>query len=144
MSEEIYVVAYDGDDQSVLDFAISRAKRNGASLHLIHVLEWSPYSFLTPQELEERHKRRQEEMARAESVVMAPAIDRAKEAGVEPVSGELRYGSVPELVSEIAAQKQATFLYVGRSGNSSLSARVFGSVPIALAQISTVPVVIVP
>jgi nucleotide-binding universal stress UspA family protein len=144
VSEEIYVVAYEGDDTGVLDFAIERAKRNGAALHLVHVLEWSPYSFLTPEELAERHKRRKEELSRAETAIMAPAVGKAQSAGIERVTSELRYGSVPELLAKIAEEKQATFLYVGRSGGSSLAARVFGSVPIALTQIATVPVVIVP
>lgn len=144
MSQEIYVVAYEGDDRSVLDFAIARAQKNGARLHLVHVLEWSPYSFLTPEELAERHKRRKEELARAEEAIMAPALAHVRAAGIEAVTGELRYGSVAELVAEIAAEKAATFVFVRRSGGSPFAARVFGSVPIALAQISTVPVVIVP
>ena len=144
MAEELYVVAYEGDDPSVLDFAIQRASRNGAALHLVHILEWSPYSFLTPEELEERHKRRKEELSRAEEALMKPAVAKATSAGIGEVTSELRYGSVPELLSAIATEKGATFLYVGRAGGSSIAARVFGSVPIALTQIATVPVVIVP
>ena len=55
-----FVVACDGSPAAgrALKFAIEQAKSGGASLLLVHVLEWSPYSFLTPEELEERHKRR--------------------------------------------------------------------------------------
>ncbi len=144
MSQESYVVAYEGEDRSVLDFAIERARRNSASLHLVHILEWSPYSFLTPQELAERHKQRNQEMARAETAIMNPAVAHAKAEGVANVTSELRYGSVADLLADIAKQRNATFIFVGRSGGGSIAARVFGSVPIALAQISTVPVVIVP
>lgn len=144
MPQETYVVAYEGGDREVLDFAIARANKNGAALHLVHVLEWSPYSFLTPEELSERHKRRTEELARAEAAIMSPAVDHARSAGIADVTSELRYGSVAELIAEIAAEKAATFVFVGRSGGNAIAARVFGSVPIALAQISTVPVVIVP
>lgn len=144
MSEETYVVAYDGDDRGVLDFAIARALRNGASLHLVHILEWSPYKFLTPEELSERHQRREEEVARAQGALLDPAVKHAREAGVAAVTSDLRYGSVVELLAEIAAEKDGTFLFVGRSGGSGLAARMFGSVPLGLAQVSTVPVVIVP
>lgn len=144
MSQETYVVGYEGDDRSVLDFAIERARRNGARLHLVHILEWSPYSFLTPDELAERHKRRMEELARAEEALMKPAVAHVREAGIEAVEGEIRYGSVVELLAEIAAGRGATFIFVGRSGGGGIAARVFGSVPIGLAQVSTVPVVIVP
>lgn len=144
MSQESYVVAYEGKDLKVLDFAIQRAAIAGASLHLVHILEWSPYSFLTPEELEERHKRRGEELSRAEQAIMAPAVARAKDAGIEAVTSELGYGSVVELVAKIARERAATFIYVGRSGSSAIARRVFGSVPLGLAQISTVPVVIVP
>ena len=55
-----FIVGYDGSAASerALDFAIGRVKLQGGAVVLVHVLEWSPYSFLTPSELEERHKRR--------------------------------------------------------------------------------------
>ena len=144
MTEEVHVVAYEGDgDAAVLDYAIERARRDGATLLIAHVLEWSPYKFLTPEELAERHKRRREELARAESSVAQPAIERAKGAGVE-ASCALRYGSVVEKIVEIAKETGASLIVVGRSGSSGLTARVFGSVPIGLAQIAPVPTVIVP
>ena len=144
MTKETYVVAHKGDDWAVLDFAIGTALRNGARIHLVHILEWSPYSFLTAEELAERHKRREEELARAETAIIAPAIAHARAAGLDDVTGELRYGSVADLVVEIATEKGAALVCVGRSGGSGLAARVFGSVPMALAQVSPVPLVIVP
>ena len=144
MPSETYLVAYEGDDQDMLDFAIERARKNGARLHIVHILEWSPYSFLTPEELAARHKTRKAELSRAEEAITNPAVVHVKEAGIEAVTSELRYGNVADLLAEIAKEQEATFIYVGRSGGSGLSARVFGSVPIALAQVSTVPVVIVP
>ncbi|WP_176234486.1 universal stress protein, partial [Marivita cryptomonadis] len=49
MSEK-FVVGYDGSDvaKRALDFAVSRAQAQGGSILIVHVLEWSPYSFLTP------------------------------------------------------------------------------------------------
>lgn len=143
VSKEVYVVAYEGDDRAVVNFAASRAKKDGAALHVVHVLEWSPYSFLTPEELEQRHKQRKEELAKANDVVMGPVLKDLKAGGIA-AEGEIRHGSVVDLLIEIATERKAAMIFVGRSGASSLSARVFGSVPIGLAQASPVPIVIVP
>ena len=45
-----------------MEFAVARAKAQNASLTVAHVLEWSPYTFLTPEEIEERHARRTDEL----------------------------------------------------------------------------------
>jgi nucleotide-binding universal stress UspA family protein len=144
VSQETFVVAYEGEDgKAVLDYAIARAKKDGAQLLIVHILEWSPYKFLTPEELAERHKRRKEELKRAEDAVIAPALAAAQAEGVEATAA-LRYGNVVDLIVEIAKGASASLIVVGRSGASGLSARVFGSVPIGLAQIAPVPTVIVP
>lgn len=144
MPQELYVVAYEGDDKSnVLDYAVGQAKKSGAALHILHVLEWSPYSFLTPEELEERHARRNEELGRARSAVIDPALERARAAGVE-AEGDIRYGSVVDLVVDTAKEMDAAMIFVGRTGGNALTARIFGSVPLGLAQVAPVPTVIVP
>ena len=110
---------------------------------LVHVLEWSAYSFLTPQEVEERHGRRKQELSRANEVVMAPALQKCEAAGVL-ADGVIRYGQVVELILEETRKASATVIYVGRSGSQSMAARVFGSVTLGLAQLAPVPTVIVP
>lgn len=144
MTQETFVVAYEGADDSVstLDYAIERAKRANARLLIMHVLEWSPYSFLTQTELEERHLRRKQEIDRAKSAIIDPAVAKAKAEGVE-AEGKMTYGSVVELICSTAQEAGATQVFVGRSGGS-LSSRLFGSVTIGLAAAATVPVVIVP
>jgi nucleotide-binding universal stress UspA family protein len=143
MSNDIYVVAYEGDDRSVIDYAAKRAKSDGAALHIVHILEWSPYRFLTPEEIEERHVRGREEMTRAHALLMDPVLKDLSTMGVK-ADGEIRYGSVVDLLIEIAGAQNAEMIFVGRSGASTISTRVFGSVPIGLAQAAPVPVVIVP
>ncbi|MBY6003995.1 universal stress protein [Salipiger bermudensis] len=145
MSSETFVVAYEGDpaDPAVLDYAIIRAKAEGAKLLLVHVLEWSAYSFLTPQEVEERHGRRKKELSRANEVVMAPALQKCEAAGIA-ADGVIRYGQVVELILEETKKASASVIYVGRSGSQSMAARVFGSVTLGLAQLAPVPTVIVP
>lgn len=144
MPEEIYVVAYESDERPhVIDYAAEQAKRSGAKLHILHVLEWSPYSFLTPQELEERHARREAELKRARTKIIEPALERIRAKGVT-ADGEIRHGSVVELVTETAEKVGASLIFVGRAGGNALGARIFGSVPLGIAQLASVPTVIVP
>ena len=75
--------------------------------------------------------------------MIGPALEKPRAAGVEAAS-ELRYGAVIDLILEIARDAGASMIVVGRTGGSTLGARIFGSVPIGLAQAAPVPTVIVP
>lgn len=140
-----FVVGFDGSEASrrALDFAVERAGLQDASVVVAHVLEWSPYSFLTPTELEERHKRRSEELARAESAIITPAVDKLKSSGVT-VTSALRYGQIADTLCDIAKDEGAGQIFVGRNGVGGFAERVFGSVAGTLIQISPVPCTIVP
>ena len=63
------LVGVDGSESSrrAVDFAATRAKAGDARLIVAHVIEWSPYTFNTPEENEIRHRRREEEIARAQT-----------------------------------------------------------------------------
>jgi nucleotide-binding universal stress UspA family protein len=140
-----YVVACDGSSASgrAVKAAVEQAKLTGASLLLVHVLEWSPYSFLTPEELEERHKRRSEELKRAQAALVDPLIASLTSEGVE-ASAIIRYGHVTQTLAEIAEKEGAAQIFIGRTGQSTLSKMVFGSVAASMAQIAPVPCTIVP
>jgi nucleotide-binding universal stress UspA family protein len=139
------VVGFDGSDASLraLDFAITRAQTQGDSLLVAHVLEWSPYSFLTPSELEDRHRRRKEELQRAEISVMGPVMKRMEIANI-PFETTMRYGHIAETLCRVAKDEDAGMIFIGRMGNSGFATRIFGSVAATLAQVAPVPVVIVP
>lgn len=140
-----FVAAYDGSASSrrAVDHALVQAKASGATLVVSHVLEWSPYSFLTPDEIAERHKRRQEELNRAESAILQPLLQEVGGEGV-PIETEVRFGHIAETLVAIAKQRGATQIFVGRTGDSSVMTRLFGSTAGTLAQISPVPCTIVP
>jgi len=140
-----YVVACDGSEASrrALDLAVDLAGSCGASVIIAHVLDWSPYSFLTPTELEERHKRRGEELERAKNALLDPLVKSIKNKNVK-VETVMKYGHVAETLAEIAKSENAAQLFIGRTGESKLAVRVFGSVAGTLAQITTVPCTIVP
>lgn len=144
MSHKI-VVGYDGSDsaKAALSFATDLAKSLGGSIVVAHVLEWSPYSFLTPTELEERHKRRGEELARAEAAILAPAVESLKDSKLH-IDTVLRYGNIATTLGEIAVESGANQIVIGRNGEPGLTSRVFGSAAVTLAQAAPVPVTIVP
>jgi nucleotide-binding universal stress UspA family protein len=140
-----YLVACDGSPSSerAVAYAVEQARHNGGSVLIAHVLEWSPYSFLTPEELEERHKRRGEELARAKTALIDPILESISADDVE-VDSVIKYGHVAETLADIATESGSTQLIIGRTGESSIKARVFGSVVATLAQIAPVPCTIVP
>lgn len=141
---ETYVVGFDGSSQGrrAVDYAASRAKASGAQLHLVHVIEWSPYSFHTAEELAERHGRREQELDRAKGLTQ-PVVDELTAAGVA-ASCEARHGNAAELLCKIATEKNADQLIIGRTGDSVFEQRLLGGLTITLAQVSPVPLTIVP
>jgi nucleotide-binding universal stress UspA family protein len=124
-------------------FAAERAKQSGSRLIVAYVIEWSPYTFNTPQENDLRHKRREEEIARAESDVIQPMVSELKGAGLD-VEGVVRHGHAVEVLGQIAKEHRASQIYIGRRGQSKLKALLFGSVASSLVQVSPVPVTVIP
>jgi nucleotide-binding universal stress UspA family protein len=140
-----FVVGYDGSDasQRALDFAVGRVKLQGGMVVLVHVLEWSPYSFLSASELEERHKRRKEELERAEKALISPVLNTVRAGGVE-AEGVIRYGHIADTICKIAEEIDAVQIVIGRNGHTQIGSRIFGSVAGHLAQAAPVPCTIVP
>jgi nucleotide-binding universal stress UspA family protein len=112
-------------------------------LVVAYVIEWSPYTFNTPEENEARHKVREEEIGRAETEVLNPLVASLKSTGVE-VEGVVRHGHPAQVLTDLAAEFGATQIFIGRRGHSKFKALLFGSVPGTLVQISPIPVNVVP
>jgi len=142
---ESYVVGIDGSDGSIraAQYAIDQASKSNSKVNIIHVLEWSPYSFLTNEELAERHKRRKEELERARSAIIDLVITKLNTGDVE-VEKEVRYGRIADEIKRYCDDQGATHIYIGRHGGSGLASNLFGSVAGALVQSADVPVTVVP
>jgi len=108
-----------------------------------YVIEWSPYSFNTPEEKATRHKRRETEIERANSEIVAPALKRIEGAGLA-CDGIVRHGHPAETLIAIAKECDAAQILIGRRGHSGLKSLLFGSVAGNLIQTAPVPVVVVP
>lgn len=126
-----------------MDAAVEHAKLSTADIVLTYVIEWSPYSFHTPEELEERHGRRESEIERANSSVLIPLKEELQETGVT-VETVVQHGKIAETVVSIASDQGASQIYIGRKGESSVGSMIFGTVTAALIQTSPVPVTVVP
>ena len=144
MSNKI-LVALDGSDGSkrALSAAVVHAKLASSDLVLAYVIDWSPYSFHTPQELEERHQRRESEIQRANDSILTPEIAALKADGLN-VETVVHHGKIAETLLVLGEQHGVTQIYIGRRGESRIQAMIFGSVSAALVQTATVPVTVVP
>ena len=139
------LVAVDGSEtgKRAINFAAQAAKETSNSIILAYVIEWSPYSFHTPEELAERHKRRESEISRAEESILAPEADELRSAGIE-VETVVRHGHIGDTLSDIAREQDVSQIYIGRKGESKMHTMLFGSVTASLIQTAYVPVTVIP
>jgi len=126
-----------------VEYAKNWAKSSGSKLYVAHVIEWSPFSFNTPQELEQRHKRREDELERAQALVIDPIVAELRAEGVD-AHGVIRHGHPAETLNELANELKATNIVIGRRGQSAIKAKLFGSATSTLVQIADHPVTVVP
>jgi len=144
MSNKI-LVALDGSDggKRAAHIAAEYAKSTNSDLILIYVIDWSPYSFNTPEENEKRHKRRESEIQRANDVVLQPEATALRDSGLK-VETVVRHGNIAETIVRIAKKNDVSQIYLGKLGESKIRSMIFGSVTAALIQMSSVPVTVVP
>jgi nucleotide-binding universal stress UspA family protein len=139
------VVGVHGSDCSrrAADFAASQAKLTQSRLVLVYVIQWSPYSFNTPEENELRHIRREQAIETAQQKILAPLLDSFKQMGLA-TEGIVRHGHVAKILVQLAADRNASQIVVGRRGRSKAKTLLFGSVASHLVQASPIPVTVVP
>lgn len=139
------VVGLDGAQTGdrALDFAKNLAEMIGAcELLVVYVIEWSPFTFQTPEENALRHKRRDEEIATATSRVVDPAVKALTEAGFV-ARGIVRHGDVAETLNKITTENGASQIIVGRASETGFAKRIFGSSTQNLVMHADVPVTVV-
>ncbi len=139
------LVGIDGSKagEHAVNFAVSQAKCGNASLVLAYVVEWSPYTFNTPEENEQRHLRRKEEIKAARERVLDPVLKSLESQGIKTL-GVVRHGQVAGVLLQLAKEHGAGQIIVGRIGHSGIKSLLFGSVAAKLTQLAHIPVTIVP
>ena len=144
MSKKI-VVGLDGSGSGAraVSYASKAATLIGAcEVVLVYVIEWSPFSFQTPEENEERHKRREEEITTAMDRVVTPAVEALKKDGIS-ARGVVRHGDVADLLDAIAVEEGADQIVVARASDHGIKQRIFGSSTAHLVMHASVPVTVV-
>lgn len=132
-----------GTGERALTFAKNLATKVGdCELLVAYVIEWSPFTFQTAEENAQRHKRREEELALANSRIIDPAIKALADAGFT-AKGVVQHGDVAETLNDIANDNGGTQIVVGRASASGFSKRIFGSSTQNLVMHADVPVTVV-
>lgn len=145
MGNPTYIIGIDGSahsDRALIE-AAKLAKATGASLHVVNIIDWSPYAPLSVQELAERPIIKAEEERHAKEQVLAPAIAKLKAQGFDATSFST-WGSPAKELHKQATELNADLIFMGRRGHSVIGELVLGSVANAVAHHSSIPVVLVP
>lgn len=139
------IVGLDGHTSGALALAYAerQAKLIGdCTLTIVYVIEWSPFSFQTAEENAKRHQRREEEISLAQERVVDPALEQLRSTGLN-AEGRVLHGDVAETINRLAKEMKADQIIVGRSFESGLSRKIFGSVTPNLVMSAEVPVTVV-
>jgi len=142
---EVLLVGVDCSDCSnrALHYAVDRADVTKAQLIVVHIIDWSPFSFNTAKENAERHQRREAELQRAHQEIVDPIVSELREKNVS-ARGVIRHGHPAETIQMVAEEFGATNIVIGKTGSSRIKSQLFGSVANTLVQISKIPVTVVP
>lgn len=133
----------EGSGERALAYGKRLAKLIGkCELVVVYVIEWSPYSFQTPEENAERHKRREEEISKAMERVITPALKALKAEGFK-AKGVVRHGHVADALNDISVEEKADQIVVCRSSEGGFAKRLFGSATANLVMSASVPVTVV-
>ena len=139
------VVGLDGSGSGAR--AVEYAKKLGGligacELILVYVVEWSPFSFHTPEENEQRHVRHQEEIKQALERVVNPAVAALTNDGVA-ARGLVQHGDVADTLDRVAVAEEADQIVIARTSDTGIASRIFGSSTANLVMHASVPVTVV-
>jgi len=141
------LVATDGSEGAdrALDYAALRAKADGAELLIANVIG----GYGLPDKLVRAFTQSQQvwlnELLETYSAeTLTKARDRARSIGVSTILLESRGGDVAQTLIEIAQEKKADLIIVGKRGAGRISELLLGSVSQKLTQLSPLPVTVVP
>jgi nucleotide-binding universal stress UspA family protein len=141
------LVGVDRSDASrrAVNFAASMCRTLDRNLVIAHVIPWSPYSFNTPTENEERPVRKAAELKAASEQVVEPLAELARQTEGVTLDVVLKHGQPVDTLLDIVEDRPAiTHIVLGRTGDSVLRQAVSGGLPIRLIHHTRVPVTVVP
>ncbi len=110
---------------------------------MVHVVPWSPFSFNTPQENEQRPARRAAEITAATRAGHR-ADGRGRPRHRCTVETLVQHGDPVDTLIEIARSRGSDQIVLGRTGDGRVRQAIFGSIPAQVVQHARVPVTVVP
>lgn len=141
------LVATDGSDggDRAVDYAARMAKAYGADLLIVNVIG----GYGLPDKLflsvtEGQHAWLDELLTSLSAETLTKARDRARRAGASAIQLESRKGDVAQTIIEIANDKAADTIVVGKRGEGRAAGLLLGSVSQKLAGLASLPLIIVP
>jgi len=140
------LVATDGSDGALraVDYAAHLAKDKGADLLIVNVIGGG-----LPDNLFGRITNAQQiwlkELFESESgEILTKARERAKSIGVSMVQLESRSGDAAQTIIELAQEKNADTIVVGKRGTGRIGGLLLGSISQKLVSLAPLPVTVIP
>jgi nucleotide-binding universal stress UspA family protein len=139
------LVATDGSEGAdhAVDYAARLAKDQGADLLIVTVVGGLPDKLLRSF-TQAQHAWLDELLASLAAETLAQARDRARRRGVEVILLESRSGEVAQTIIDIAQEKEADAIVVGRRGAGRIAGLLLGSVSQKLVSLAPLPVIVIP
>lgn len=139
------LVATDGSDGAnrAVAYAARWAKSREADLLIVNVMGSLPDKLLRSF-THAQHAWLEELLQSLSAETLANARDHARSLGVATIQLESRIGEVVQTIIDIAQEKDADAIVVGRRGAGRVAGLLLGSVSQKLASLAPLPVVVVP
>jgi len=141
------LVATDGSEGAdrAVDYAARRAKADGADLLIVNVMG----GYGLPDKVflaftNDQNVLLKELLASQSAATLTTARDHAREAGVSTIVLESRTGEVAQTIIDIAHEKKADAIVVGKRGAGRVAGVLLGSVSQKLVSLSPLPLTVVP
>ena len=141
------LVATDGSEGAdrAVDYAARQAKADGAELLIVNVMG----GYGLPDKVflaftNDQNVLLKELLASQSAATLTTARDRAREAGVSTIVLESRTGEVAQTIIDIAHEKKADAIVVGKRGAGRVAGVLLGSVSQKLVSFSPLPLTVVP
>jgi nucleotide-binding universal stress UspA family protein len=141
------MVATDGSESAcrAIDYAALQAKESGAELLIVNVIGgYGLPGKLLEQFTGAQHAWLKEMLAGLSSTTLAEARDRARRVSPAAIQLESREGEVAATLLEIAHERHAELLVVGKRGAGRAAGLLLGSISQKLVSLAPVPVTVVP
>jgi nucleotide-binding universal stress UspA family protein len=141
------LVATDGSEGAdrAVDYAAQRAKAEGAELLIVNVIGGYGLPDTVTRAFAQAQQAWLEELLQSLSAQMLTrARERAQKAGVGTILLESRSGDPAQTIIDIAQEKAADIIIVGKRGTGRIAGLLLGSVSQKLVSLALCPVTVVP